>query len=46
MKMYSRGFNRINEVENFVNREGIQKENIIEVFQNQDGTYLLLYYAE
>lgn len=46
MKMYTRAFNQMKEVNTFVNDEGITKDNIINIFQSNDGTFLLVYYAE
>lgn len=46
MKMYTRAFNLMKDVNAFVNENKISKENIVNVFQSNDGTYLLIYYAE
>lgn len=46
MKMYSRAFNKLRELQTFVNENGIPKENIINIFQSQGGNYILNYYAE
>lgn len=46
MKMYTRAFNQMKELNTFVNENKIQKENIVSVLQSNDGTYLLVYYAE
>lgn len=46
MKMYTRAFNQMKELNVFVNENKISKENIVSVLQSNDGTYLLVYYAE
>lgn len=46
MKMYTQAFNKMVEVNDFVNRSGIPQERIVNVFQSKDGTFLLVYYAE
>lgn len=46
MKMYTRAFNQMKELNAFVNENKIPKENIVSVLQSNDGTYLLVYYAE
>ena len=46
MKMYTRAFNRMMEVNEFVNEKRIPKEQIVNVWQCADGTFMLVYYAE
>jgi len=46
MKMLTRAFNTTGEMEQFVNANGISKDNIVNVFQRSDKTYQLIYYAE
>ena len=46
MRMYTHSFNKKVEAENFVNSQGITKEQIVQVFQEADKTYTLVYYAE
>lgn len=46
MKMYTQSFNNARQANDFVNDHGIQKENIVTLFQNSDKTYLLVYYDE
>lgn len=46
MRMYTRAFNRMSELNKFVNDNGIQKDSIVSIFQSVDGTYLLVYYGE
>lgn len=46
MKMYTQSFNKARDVDEFVNKHGIKKENIVTLFQNNDKTYLLVYYDE
>ena len=44
--MYTKSFNRKNELVDFVNENGIGKSQIISVFKESDGLYTLVYYAE
>jgi hypothetical protein len=46
MRMYTRAFNRMSELNKFVNENGIQKDSIVSIFQSVDETYLLVYYGE
>lgn len=46
MKMYTMSFNKMREVEEFINSNGISKENIINVFQLADKTFTVVYYAD
>ena len=46
MRMYTRAFNKMSELNKFVNENGIQKDNIVSIFQSVDETYLLVYYGE
>lgn len=46
MKMYTRAFNRMMELNEYVNENGIEKKDIVDIFQSIDGTYLLIYYGE
>lgn len=46
MKMYTRAFNDMRSLNNFVNEAGIAKKDIVSIFQSTDGTYILSYYAE
>ena len=46
MRVYTRIFNKMREVEEFLNSAGIQKENIVNIFQSQDGSFVLVYYGE
>lgn len=46
MRLYTIVKNDIREVERFVNEHGIQKEEIVDIFQNNDHEYVLLYYGE
>lgn len=46
MKMYTRSFNKMREMEEFINSNGIAKENIINVFQLSDQTFTVVYYAD
>jgi hypothetical protein len=46
MRLYTIVKNDIREVERFVNEHRIQKEEIVDIFQNNDHEYVLLYYGE
>lgn len=46
MRLEQRGFNTKREAQDFINAEGIQKDNILTFFQELDSTYTLMYYAE
>lgn len=46
MRMYTKAFNDMRELNTFVNKEGITQEQIINIFQSTDGMFYLNYYAE
>lgn len=46
MRLYTEAFNDKRAATKFINEWGIQKENIVTFFQETDGTYTLMYYAE
>lgn len=46
MKMCTKAFNKMNEAEKFINAKGIEKDDIITIFQDKDGLYVLMYYEE
>ena len=46
MKMYTRAFNDMRDANAYVNEHGIPQEHVVSIFQSNDGTYLLVYYAE
>ena len=46
MKMYTHGANTMLEIETFVNANGIQKENIVDIMPVAGGGFMLVYYAE
>lgn len=37
---------KINDVEKYVNEKGIEKKDIISIFQKSDGEFVLTYYSE
>ena len=43
--MYTKTFNKIKELRDFVNEKKISKENIITVFESE-GAFTVIYYAE
>ena len=44
MRMYTVGFNKATEVEQYVNNHGISKEQIVSILQADNGTWILMYY--
>lgn len=46
MRLYTEAFNNKRDAENFINENGIEKDNVLAFFQEKDGTYTLMYYAE
>ena len=46
MIMLTHAANDMREINNFVNSKGIRQEDIVNIFQSKDGTYMLVYFAE
>ena len=46
MKMYTLAANDMREIQSKVNELGLSKDQIVNVLQTADGTYLLVYYGE
>lgn len=46
MKMFTIVKNDLREINNFVNAHAIPQEHIVNIFQSNDGTFTLVYYAE
>ena len=46
MKMLTRSFNQLRELNEYVNQLSIPKRNIVNIFQSTDGTFQLIYYDE
>lgn len=44
MKMYTRSFNFKTELVDFVNENGIEKDQIISIFKENDGLFTIIYY--
>ena len=44
--MFTQAANDMRGINDFVNAKGISKDQIVEIIQSNDGTYLLVYYAE
>lgn len=42
--MLTRGFNNMNELNEFVNEKSIRKEDIVNIFQDSKDTFILIYY--
>lgn len=46
MRLYTKSFNQKNDLEDYVNSRHIQKEDIVSVFQDNSGQFVLYYYGE
>ena len=46
MRLYTQVFNDKRSIEIFINKHGIQKNDIVSLFQDNSGEYVLLYYGE
>ena len=46
MKMFTYAANDMRSINDFVNKKGIQQEQIVNVFSSADGTFMLVYFAE
>ena len=46
MKMFTIVTNGMREINDFVNEHAIPQEHIVNIFQSNDGTYTLVYFAE
>lgn len=46
MRMQTYAANQMREIEDFVNANGIEKKDIVDIFQSKDGDFELVYYAE
>ncbi len=46
MKMYTEAANSLRDINEFVNRNHIPKEHIVNIFESHDGTFMLVYFAE
>ena len=46
MNMYTQIGNDLREINDFVNKNGIKKEQIVQIFQENDGLFVILYYAD
>ena len=46
MRMITFAANQMRDIETEINKQGIQKEQIVNIFQDNDGTYILTYYGE
>lgn len=46
MRMYTKAFNKMSELNAFVNANGISKDDIVSVFPSGDGSFLIVYYGE
>ena len=43
--MLTRLFNQMRELESFINENGIKKEDVVNIFQNSENLYVLVYYV-
>ena len=46
MRMQTYAANQMREIEDFVNEKGIDRKNIVDIFQSKEGDFILVYYAE
>lgn len=46
MKMFTQAANDMREINDFVNEKGISNDQIVEILQSKDGTYMLVYFDE
>ena len=46
MKMLTHAANKMREIEEFINENAIPKERIVNIFQSNDGTYMVIYFVE
>lgn len=46
MRLETQSFNKKREAVDFVNAHGIKKEDIVAFFQETNGTFTIMYYAE
>lgn len=46
MRMQTFAATYLRDIEKFVNEHGIDKKNIVDIFQSKDGDFMLVYYAE
>lgn len=46
MRLYTKSFNKKDDLRDYVNTNGIPKENIVSVFQDDSGQFVLYYYGE
>lgn len=46
MRMFTETAKTLREINDFVNKNAIPQEHIVEIFQSKDGFFMLIYYAE
>lgn len=46
MTMRTEAANDMRAINDFVNENGISKDQIVDIIQNNDGTYFLVYFAD
>jgi len=46
MKMYTEAANSLRDINDFVNDHNIPQEHIVNIFETQDGVFMLIYFAE
>ena len=44
--MLTHAANQMREIEDFINANSIPKEHIVNIFQSQDGTFMVVYFVE
>lgn len=45
MKLETMSFNKMRELQDYVNQEGISQDRIVSIFPNQDKTFTIVYYC-
>ena len=46
MRMLTYAANKMREIDDFVNQNGIPKDNIVDIFQGSDGMFYISYFVE
>ena len=46
MKMLTHAANDMREITKFINANNIPKEHIVNIFQSNDGTFMVVYFSE
>lgn len=46
MRMYTEAANDMRQINQIVNEKGLTPDQIVNIFQNKDGLYVLVYFSE